>query len=142
MHDTSEPGASLGYHVDRIARAKLRPTEKVDLGHVREIAEAIQRDGVFRRPVLVEWSSFAILDGHHRFQAAVALGLGFIPAVLIDYGDPRLTLASWTERQFRPEEVLQAAASGKLLPPKSTRHILTPPIEEMPVPLADLFSPS
>ena len=112
----------------------------VDAAHVRRIAEEMERDGVQRRPVLVERSSFAILDGHHRFRAAELLGLSHVHAVLIGYDDPRLTLASWTERRFTRDEVLAAAASGELLPEKSTRHVLTPEVPEEPVSLGELMA--
>ena len=130
-----------GYDVRTLEIARLRPTEKVDAAHVRRIAEEMRKDGVQRRPILVERSSLAILDGHHRFHAAGTLGLPAINAVLIDYGDPRLTLSSWGETAYGREDVLAAAASGVLLPRKSTRHILDPPAPEAPVPLRELSAP-
>ncbi|MFN4143842.1 ParB N-terminal domain-containing protein [Aestuariivirga sp.] len=126
------------YALCRLEIARLRPTERVDAAHAGRIAEEMRREGMLRRPLLVERHTLAILDGHHRFHAAQALGLRFISAVLIAYDDPRLTLASWTERSFTREEVLMAGRSGVLLPAKSTRHILTPPLPESPVPLAEL----
>lgn len=110
----------------------------VDAAHVRALTEEMRRDGAQRRPVLVERRTFAILDGHHRFHAAKALGLAFVNAVVIDYDDPRLTLASWTERSFTPQDVRAAAESGELLPVKSTRHILNPPLADDPVTLLEL----
>ena len=127
-----------GYTCERIEIARLKPTEMVDAAHVRMLAEQMQRDGVQRRPVLVERHSLAILDGHHRYHAAKALGLAFVNAVVIDYSDPRLTLASWTERSFTPTDVREAAETGQLLPAKSTRHILNPPVPDMPRLLTDL----
>lgn len=127
-----------GYTCEPVEIARLRPTEMVDAAHVRALVEDMRRDGVQRRPVLVERRSLAILDGHHRYHAAKALGLAYVNAVLIDYEDPRLTLASWTGRDFTPDEVRAAAASGELLPAKSTRHILTPPVPDMPRALTEL----
>jgi ParB-like chromosome segregation protein Spo0J len=127
-----------GYACQRLELARLRPTELVDEGEVARLANAMRQDGAQRRPVLVERVSLAILDGHHRFRAAQALGLSRINAVVIDYDDPRLTLASWTGRDFTREEVRAAARDGVLLPPKSTRHILNPPLQEMPVALSML----
>jgi ParB-like chromosome segregation protein Spo0J len=98
----------------------------------------MRRDGIQRRPVLVERGSLAILDGHHRFRAAQMLGLSRVSAVLIGYDDPRLTLSSWTDRAFTREDVHAAAESGVLLPAKSTRHLLDPPLPEMPVSVKEL----
>ena len=126
------------YACQRLEIARLRPTERVDAGHVERLAEEIHRDGLQRRPVLVERASLALLDGHHRFRAMQRLGLASINAVLIDYDDPRLTLSSWSARDYTRDEVRAAAASGALLPAKSTRHVLDPPLADMPVPLTDL----
>lgn len=128
----------MSYEVQRLEIARLRPTEETAPAHVRQIAEEMKRDGVQRRPILVERSSLAILDGHHRFHAAKMLGLSHVSAVLIGYDDPRLTLASWTDMPCSRAAVLGAAASGMLLPPKTTRHILDPELQDDPVALSAL----
>jgi ParB-like chromosome segregation protein Spo0J len=127
-----------GYTCQLVEIARLRPTEMVDAAHVRALAGEMRRDGIQRRPVLVERGSLAILDGHHRFRAAQMLGLSRVSAVLIGYDDPRLTLSSWTDRAFTREDVHAAAESGVLLPAKSTRHLLDPPLPEMPVSVKEL----
>ncbi len=127
-----------GYTCQRVEIARLKPTEMVDAAHVRALSDDMRRDGVQRRPVLVERKTLAILDGHHRYHAARALGLAFINAVVIDYEDARLTLASWTDQRFTREDVCAAAESGKLLPAKSTRHILSPPLPDLPRALSEL----
>ncbi len=129
-----------GYAVQRLEIARLRPTEEVGAAHVQRIAQEMQREGVQRRPIVVELGSLAILDGHHRFRAAQELGLSHIAAVLIGYDDPRLTLASWTDKPFTRGEVLAAAASRALLPAKSTRHILDPEVPDAPVMLGELHT--
>ena len=128
----------IAYDIRTLAVAQLNPTEEVDAAHVRAVAADMKRDGMQRRPILVERHSMAILDGHHRYHAARSLGLAAISAVLIGYDDPRLTLASWTETAYNRQDVLRAAATGALLPAKSTRHILNPPVPDMPVPLGEL----
>jgi len=127
-----------GYRVTLIGIAQLRPTEEVDPAHAGRLAEAIAADGAVFQPILVERSALAILDGHHRFCAARALGLALLPAILIDYDDPRLTLASWSERNFSKPDVLRAAQTGELLPRKSTRHILAPAPEPVRIAIRDL----
>jgi hypothetical protein len=129
----------VSYEVQRLDIARLKATEEAEPAHVRRIAAEMQRDGVQRRPILVERNSLAILDGHHRYHAAKMLGLLAVSAVLIDYGDPRLTLSSWTDMPCSREAVLRAAASGVLLPPKTTRHILDPQLQDDPVALTELL---
>jgi len=127
-----------GYDITLIEIARLRPTEEVDAAQVARLATDLKRDGCLRQPILVERTSLAILDGHHRYHAAMRLGLSRIAAILISYGDPRLSLLSWSARQFTPEEVIRAAETGKPLPRKSTRHVLTPPARDGVYTLAGL----
>jgi ParB-like chromosome segregation protein Spo0J len=123
------------YTITLIDTARLRPTEQVEPARVAALVAELAADACQRLPILVEETSLAILDGHHRFRAAQALGLARIAAILIGYGDPRLTLASWTAREFVPEDVIAAARTGRLLPQKSTRHILAPAAADIAVPL-------
>jgi hypothetical protein len=127
-----------GYDITLIEIARLKPTEMVDAAHVERLVRQIRSDGRLYQPVLVERGSLAILDGHHRWHAATRLGLARIPAILLAYGDPRLTLASWTSRVYCHDDVIRAAMTRQLMPPKSTRHLLDPPPPPMPVALESL----
>lgn len=126
------------YAITLLETARLNPTEQVEAARVDDLVRELASDGGQRLPILVERESFAILDGHHRYRAAQALGLARIAAVVIAYDDPRLTLASWTAQSFSHDDVLTAARSGQLLPKKSTRHILSPGLPEISVPLHEL----
>ncbi|MGJ3262266.1 MAG: ParB N-terminal domain-containing protein [Salinarimonas sp.] len=116
----------------------LRPTEETEPDHVLAVAEAILRAGVWTDPILVECEARAVLDGHHRLAAAYRLGLGAIPAHLVGYGAVTLT-SRRPDQVVTPAEVLARARSGRLYPPKTTRHdalvALTAPTA---VPLAQL----
>ena len=122
-----------GYDIALIDVARLRPTEEVKAARVDRLMKQMRMEGLQRRPILVERDSLAILDGHHRYHAALQLGLTRIAAVLIAYGDARLSLQSWTSRSYSAADVLAAAASQQLLPAKSTRHVLEPPLPDDPV---------
>lgn len=105
---------------------RLRPTELVHEDRVRKLMTKIRKGGIWRVPILVEATVHAIMDGHHRYTAACRLGLRRVPAVVLAYGDPRLTLGSWNGETYRPEDVIEAARTGRTMPQKSTRHILDP----------------
>ena len=52
--------------------------------------------GGYNKPLLVDVKSRVILDGHHRFRIGEALGLKFLPAILIDYlVDDRIQVMTW-----------------------------------------------
>ncbi|MFO1172083.1 MAG: ParB N-terminal domain-containing protein [Hyphomicrobiaceae bacterium] len=114
---------------------RLKPTELVHEDRVRKLMTKIRKHGIWRVPILVEATVHAIMDGHHRYTAACRLGLRRVPAVVLAYGDPRLTLASWNGETYRPEDVIEAARTGRTMPQKSTRHILEPGLASVRVTL-------
>lgn len=100
----------------------LRPTEEIAPARVGEvIALILDRQG-WTQPICVECDTLAVLDGHHRLTAAIQLGLARVPVRLYDYAS--VQLISWRP-EITPtrEEVLRRALSGRLYPPKTTRHI-------------------
>lgn len=99
----------------------------------------ILKSGVWTTPILAEFRSLAVMDGHHRLAAAQLLGLRRIPGVRLQYDDPRLSLNSWRpDRTYTVKDVLRAAATQDLLPIKSTRHILSADLPALSIPLATL----
>jgi hypothetical protein len=128
-------GAYVAVLVDT---ARLKPTELVHEDRVRKLMTKIRKHGIWRVPILVEATVHAIMDGHHRYTAACRLGLKRVPAVVLAYGDPRLTLTSWNGETYAPEDVIEAACSGRTMPQKSTRHILEPGLNAVRITLDTL----
>jgi hypothetical protein len=118
---------------------RVLPTEEVDPVFVETLVAGMKAAGVWTHPLLVESGSYAVLDGHHRLAAARSLGLCSVPAVCVGYADPKVHLESWRPGlRFTPEEVLERARSGRLLPYKSTRHVTDFVLPQVRVPLAAL----
>jgi len=104
--------------------SSLKPHEMYMEDHVRLILEDLKSRGVLVKPVVVEREKLVLLDGHHRFEAFRRLRLKVIPAVLVDYWDPRIVVKSWRDGvEFDKREVLRRAVEGELFPPKTTRHV-------------------
>lgn len=122
-----------------LPRNGLLPHEQHDPDRARDLTAEIEACGLWTAPLLVERQHLIILDGHHRWEAAKCLGLTAVPAVLISYGDPRLSLTSWRpEERWVPRDVIACALTGNLFPVKTTRHILRPACDTVAVRLADL----
>ena len=107
---------------------------------VCSLAESILNLGFWTVPIAVEYSTFAIMDGHHRFNAAKNMGLKRVPCVLMDYKISGVTLQSW-----RPEigvsvaDIFLMISQSNKYPLKTTRHIFNPPVDEVNIPLDLLF---
>ncbi|MGC8933146.1 MAG: ParB N-terminal domain-containing protein [Candidatus Methanodesulfokora sp.] len=101
----------------------LLPHEHVKRCRAVEIRRNIEESGVFKRPIVVDRETGTILDGHHRFTAAKIVGLTRIPAFLVRYASAEIEVVGWKDPVTK-RDVLEAALSGKLMPPKTSRHLL------------------
>ncbi|MBN2042287.1 MAG: ParB N-terminal domain-containing protein [Candidatus Aenigmarchaeota archaeon] len=99
----------------------LKEHENVESSRVDYLAESIREKGLYT-PILIDLRTNMIIDGHHRVNAFRKMGIGSIPALHIDYGDPRLVMKSGNG--LTKEKVLNIVKSGGKLPKKSTFHFL------------------
>jgi len=130
----------MNYTIDLLHLSQLSPHEHHDAAHAHKLAREIGTKGVWITPILVAADTFVILDGHHRFAAARALGLDRIPCVLVEYDDPQLQVASWrVARRITKGCVRRAAREGQLMPEKTSRHKLSIKYPPTYVPLYDLM---
>ncbi|MEM2986407.1 MAG: ParB N-terminal domain-containing protein [Candidatus Caldarchaeum sp.] len=73
----------------------LHPHEQSIPQAVARIAEDIAQKERFIDPVIVDAETGLVVDGTHRVEAAIRLGLGKIPVYTVDYMSPRVVLAGW-----------------------------------------------
>lgn len=106
----------------------LKPHERVvSQERVDALVEAISRWGEYRKPLLVDRRSGAILDGHHRYFAAQRLGLAKVPAALIDYlDDDSINVDLWPGdhglTSLTKQDVIDMCLSADVFPPKTSKH--------------------
>ncbi|MBV1863440.1 MAG: ParB N-terminal domain-containing protein [Rhodobacteraceae bacterium] len=127
------------YRIELFPLDQIQPTEEHSPAHSENLRTEIEITGLWTHPLLVDQDRFALMDGHHRYHAARALGLKTIPVILLSYDDPEITLKSWQpNREFTPQDIWGICESGKLLPMKSTRHIIRVQLPFSRVPLDQL----
>ena len=111
--------------------------------HVLEILESIIEEGAVLRPILATPvpganGRIVILDGHHRWLALNLLGAVLAPVLLVDY-ERHVHLGTWREGvRVSRSEVYKRALTGRLFPPKTTRHRLLVDVSWEPTPLEEL----
>ncbi|RSN79050.1 MAG: transcriptional regulator [Thermoproteota archaeon] len=115
----------------------LLPHEHVRSYRAREIKRNIEESAVFKRPIVVDRETGTILDGHHRFTAAKIVGLTRIPAFLVKYTSAEIEVVGWKDPVTKMD-VLRAALSGRLMPPKTSRHLLPFEQERVDLPLEEV----
>lgn len=123
-----------------VALSTLRAHEEVEPEKVDELVTELSRSGVFVEPIWVARDALVILNGHHRVEALRRLGASKVPAWVIEYEGPLVTLERWSPGPpISKAEVVARAGEGRLYPPKTTRHRLAIELPACRVPLADLM---
>ena len=104
---------------------QLHPHEDVDPNHLKELTQQIASDGVLKYAIVADCKTNVILDGEHRYTALKNLGCKRIPVVYVDYNSPNIEVQAWRENyRLTKRDVIEAALSGKRLPPKTSRHMV------------------
>lgn len=100
----------------------LKPHEGVDADRLVELSKSIFQEGL-HYPVVADRKSQVVLDGHHRLEVFRRFGFSRIPVFYINYLDRKVVLRSWNGMKVTKKDVLRAAASGRLYPNKTTKHL-------------------
>ncbi|MBC8224242.1 ParB N-terminal domain-containing protein [Candidatus Bathyarchaeota archaeon] len=107
-------------HID-----KLNGHEEVDPFHLQSLMAEIESDGFLRMPIVVDRHTNTIIDGHHRRYALKQLNCKRIPVIFINYDSCEVVAAAWRYgEEVTKDSVLNAALSGRRLPPKTTKHLV------------------
>ncbi len=129
--------------VDLIPLDILRPHELTIPKKVDELEKMTNRWKAYVLPLVVDMNTGVILDGHHRHQVALRLGLKCLPCVQVDYrGDDSVELDVWPNcgrESITKEDVVQAGLQGELFQPKTSRHRLSDHLPPISVPLTRLL---
>ena len=117
----------------------LRPHEEVKPRNVDTLHEMTLRWSAYTKPLLVDGASGTILDGHHRYQVGIRIGLSRLPVIKVDYlSDDSIELDLWPASNIESltkQEVIDTALSAGLYPPKTTRHRFSDHLPPIAVPL-------
>ena len=132
--------------VELVPVETLLPHEKVEEHRVDNLEKMTLRWRASTKPLLVDRKTGTILDGHHRTKVAVRMELQCLPCVLVDYlEDDGISVSVWPNsgrESIQKEEVIEAALSGNLFEPKTSRHMLSDHLPPISVPLARLQQPA
>jgi len=116
---------------------KLIPTEETDAGRVDEVHDLIFTAGCWTVPITVEKDALFVMDGHHRLEVALRLGLRAVPIILLDYRSVRVE--AWRAGEtITPADIYDIARSRRKFPIKTTRHIFLDDLPACNVSLDDL----
>ena len=103
---------------------ELKPHERVVVERGTGLCNYIETfDRFFVLPsIIVCKNTFTIIDGHHRWVALEKFGISKVPVTFLDYESDRILTNRI--RNISKKEILEASSTGKLLPPKSSEHLV------------------
>jgi hypothetical protein len=99
----------------------LRHIEGFSKRRVQWLRAKIQAEGRWTKPIALDADHNLVLDGQHRMEVALAMGLKRVPAVKFCYGDVRV----WSLRPkyaFTWRDVVARAIAGETYPYKTVKH--------------------
>ncbi|WP_445178400.1 transcriptional regulator [Pseudomonas sp. McL0111] len=129
-----------GYQISLRPLSEVLQSEQVDPANVLMLRESISRAGHWLEPIIIERMSGIVMDGNHRFNAALQLGLKRVPCIQLDYTDPRVRVRHWqTGQAFEVSRIFTTIARGELFPYKTTRHAFEPALPVVAIPLDCLY---
>jgi hypothetical protein len=115
-------------------------SEQVDPANVQWLCDSIIRAGHWLEPIIVERSQGIVMDGNHRLNAALQLGLYRVPCIQLDYADPRVHVWHWqTGQAFEVAQIFTTIARGEIFAYKTTRHVFDPALPVIAIPLDRLY---
>lgn len=116
--------------------ATLLPSECHNEQRAVGLEKKIREEGLWTRPLFIDRITRVVMDGHHRLAASRRLGLTVLPCFALDYDDPDVSVSRWeNDEPISPEEILAAGTCGKLLPYKTTKHLISRSWSFSPIPL-------
>lgn len=127
------------WRIELIATDHILPNEEHDEARMLEVLESIQHTGRWTAPIVLERTSLAVMDGHHRLAAARRLSLPRVPCLLLDY----LQVDVVPRRPgFRVDgdQIIARSRARELYPPKTTRHIFPQPLPDCSIDLRALVA--
>ena len=103
---------------------ELKPHEHVIFKRGTGLCNYIETfDRFFVLPSLIVCNNtLTIIDGHHRWFALEKFGISKVPVTFVDYESDRILTNK--SGNISKKEILEASSTGKLLPPKSSEHLV------------------
>jgi hypothetical protein len=119
--------------------ASLSPIEGHGKKRVLWLKNKIETEGFWTMPLKVERTKSLVMDGHHRFEVAKAMGFRRVPAELFTYDEVEV----WSLRpniEVTGEIILRNHTTGIIFPYKTAKHRFPKDVVKFRgVPLDELF---
>lgn len=107
--------------IEMVDPRSLRHIEGFSKRRALWLREKIVSEGSWNKPIAIDDQHNLVLDGQHRMEVALALGLERVPAVKFSYAAVEI----WSLRPkytFTWQDVVARALAGDIYPYKTVKH--------------------
>jgi hypothetical protein len=107
--------------IELVPVERLKHIEGHSKKRVEWLVKKIKNEGVWRLPIALDSEHDLVLDGQHRREVAIRLGLKRVPAVRYVYSEVDV----WSLRanhSFDWQKVTERALVGNIYPYKTVKH--------------------
>jgi hypothetical protein len=109
------------YHIFFAKVDQLKPLEGFISARVDDLFNEISRSGIWSTPLVIDNQHGLIMDGHHRHQVSMRLGLIYVPVVAWNYNQVDVWSLRDTE-EVTVKRILQNYKEGIIYPNKTAKH--------------------
>ncbi|KLU15849.1 hypothetical protein AFK69_03020 [Xenorhabdus sp. GDc328] len=118
----------------------LYPHEETDPINFAVLLDKINQEGQWRIPLIIDRDTGIIMDGHHRYNVAAILGFSVVPCYEMSYLSEKVIILDWkTGAPFCYKRIIDYVKSGRVFPPKTTRHYFTEIFDAVRINLNELY---
>lgn len=100
---------------------QLKPLEGFISDKVNNLFNEISQSRIWTTPLVIDNQHGLIMDGHHRHQVSIRLGLTYVPVIAWNYNQ----LDVWSLRdteEVTVKRIIQNYKEGILYPNKTAKH--------------------
>lgn len=105
----------------------LKHIEGFSKKRVAWLQKKIISEWVWVKPLALDLNHYLVLDGQHRMEVALSLGLKKVPVAYFDYATVSLRTLR-PQYQFDWKEVTRRAIAGDIYPYKTVKHDFVEPL--------------
>ncbi|AJI56769.1 cytidyltransferase-like domain protein [Francisella philomiragia] len=135
-----------GYDFKIIPISLLKPLELVYPSHFKNIEKLILKDGVIKRPIIIDAKYNIVLDGSHRYAFLLKYGFKYAPVIVVNYDDDSIFVGNHLSHRYLTDEnlkisksqVVSKALNENLFNARTTRHFFPFRKKDYPVSLSQL----
>lgn len=145
-HNISLDKKNIDLQVELIPTSLLKPLERILPMHFRNIEDMINKDGIMKKPIIIDDKNNIVLDGSHRYAFLIKYGYKLAPVIKVDYEDDAIFVGNHLKHRYLKDEefriskseVISRGVNENLFPARTTRHFFPFRKVDMPVELEEL----